>query len=146
MRTVSPEPFQLGPKSSQLFLDMLTNQPVCSQITQMPAASMGKFRIGPVQYLWHGNAVIRGAGREERLWHGPYLQRLIVEVMRKEPRNRDSMQRILDTLEQDPTIASTPLEGPGKYPGGVNDAVHPAHLNVGNTNSWQVFEPQTKKP
>src|SRR5690348_6704487 len=126
MPMVSPDPFQLGPRSSQLFLDMLTNQPVHSEISQMPALPMGTFTVGGTKYLWHGNGVIRGKGREERLWHGPYLQRLIILVMHEEHGSRESVQRILDTLEQDSTVASTPLQGPGQYPGGANDALHPA--------------------
>jgi hypothetical protein len=143
---VSPEPFQLGPRSSQLFLDMLTNQPVHSEISQMPASPMGKFTVGSTEYLWHGNGVIHGKGRSERLWHGPYLQRLITEVMREEHGSRESVQRILDALEQDGTVASTPLQGPGQYPGGANDTLHPARLTVGDTNGWRVFTPETNKP
>jgi hypothetical protein len=146
MRMVSPDPFQLGPHSSQLFLDMLTNQPVHSEISQMPALPMGTFTVGGTQYLWHGNGVIRGKGSEELLWHGPYLQRLITVVMREEHANRESVQRILDALEQDSTVASTPLQGPGQYPGGANDALHPAQLIVGDTNGWGVFTPETNKP
>jgi hypothetical protein len=146
MRMVSPEPFQLGPRSAQLFLDMLTNQPVHSEISQMDAAPMGTFIVGGTEYLWHGNGVIRGKGRDERLWSGSYLQRLIVDVMRQDHSTREAVQRILDTLEQDSTIASTPLQGPGQYPGGANDALHPARLTTDDSNGWRVFEPQTNKP
>jgi hypothetical protein len=34
----------------------------------------------------------------------------------------------------------------GGYPGGANDALHPARLTVGNTNGWRVFTPETNKP
>ena len=146
MRMVSPDAFQLGPRSSQLFLDMLTNQPVHSEISQMHALPMGTFTAGGTEYLWHGNGVIHGKGRSERLWHGPYLQRLITEVMREEHGSRESVQRILGTLEQDSTVASTALQGPGQYPGGANDALHPARLTVGDTNGRRVFTPQTNKP
>jgi hypothetical protein len=143
---VSPEPFQLGPRSSQMLVDMLTNVPVQTEISEMPALPIGTFTIGSTDYLWHGNGVIRGTGRHERLWHGAYLQRLITEVMRQKPDSRESLQYILDALEQDGTVASTPLQGPGQYPGGANDALHPVRLTVGDTNGWQVFEPQTKRP
>ena len=146
MQMVSPDPFQLGPRSSQLFLDILTNQPVHSEISQMPALPMGAFTAGGTEYLWHGNGVIRGQGRSERLWYGPYLQRLIIEVMREKHGSRESVQRILDALEQDSTVASTPLQGPGQYPGGANDALHPARLTIDETNGWQVFTPETNKP
>jgi hypothetical protein len=146
MRMVSPEPFQLGPKSSQLFLNMLTNQPVHSEISQMPAAPMGTFMVAGTHYLWHGNGVIRGTGRHERLWYGPYVQRLIIEIMHREHSTRESVQHILDALEQDGTVATTSLQGPGQYPGGANNALHPAHLVIGDTNGWQVFHPQTNEP
>lgn len=143
MGNVSPDPFLLGPRSSQLILDMLTNQPVHTQISQMPALPMGVFRVGDAKYLWHGNGVIRGTGSDERLWHGPYLQRLIVSVMKESPGSRESVQRILDALESDPNVGSTPVEGPGAYPGG-GDALHPAR--VGDPAGWKVFTPQTNKP
>src|SRR4051794_22712903 len=95
--SISNEQFKLGPRSSQLFLDMLTNLPVHSEISRMPAAPYGRFSIGTVDYLWHGNAVIRGTGRAERLWHSPYLQRLIIEVTgKKDLTNRQSVEHILD--------------------------------------------------
>lgn len=113
----------------------------------MPARPMGSFTVADVVYLWHGNGVIRGMDRKERLWHGPFLQRLIMEVMRQEGlKSRDSLQHILDTLEKDATVANTPLQGPGQYPNGANDALHPAKLTVGDTNNWRVFEPRSKKP
>src|SRR5436190_14512243 len=143
MSTISPEPFQLGPRSSQIFLDMLTNQPVHREISQMPASPMGTFNVGRAAYLWHGNGVIRGEGRDERLWHGSYVQRLIVEVMREKHNSRESVQSMLEALEQDSAVASTPLQGPGQYPGGANDALHPARLTVGDTNGWQVFKPKS---
>lgn len=146
MRMVSPAPFQLGPRSSQLFLDILTNQPERSEISQMPAFPMGKFTAGDTEYLWHGNGVIRGKGRSERLWHGSYLERLIAVVMREEHGSREAMQRILDTLEHDSTVASTLLQGPGQYPGGANDALHPARLSGGDTNGWRAFTSETNKP
>ena len=140
---VSPEPFSLGPRSAQLFLDMLTNQPVHTEIGQMPALPMGTFMVGGTEYLWHGNGVIRGRGREERLWRGPYLQRLITAVMREDHGSRESVQHVLDGLEQDPTVATTPLEGPGAYPGG-GDALHPAR--IGDPVGWRAFKPGTNKP
>jgi hypothetical protein len=147
MRENPHEQYQLGPRSSQLFLDMLTNQPVHSEIGQMPARPVGRFTVADVDYLWHGNGVIRGKDRDERLWHGPFLQRLIIEVMRLEGlKSRDSLQHILDALEKDATVESTPLQGPGQYPNGANDALHPAKLTVGDTNDWRVFEPQSRKP
>lgn len=122
---------------------MLTNQPAHSEISQMPALPMGAFRVADAEYLWHGNGVIRGTGREERLWHGPYLQRLIAAVMREPHRNRESVQRILDALECDSTVASTPVDGAGAYPGG-GDALHP--VCMGDPTGWKVFTPQTNKP
>lgn len=110
----------------------------------MPAAPMGTFTVGSTDYLWHGNGVIRGTGSQERLWHGPYLQRLITEVLRKQHDSRESIQQILDLLESDRTIAATPLEGPGAYPGG-GDALHSVSLTIGDTNGWRVFDPQTNK-
>ncbi len=139
------EQFQLGPKSAQLFLDMLTNQPVRSEVSQMPALPMGTFTVGTATYLWHGNGVIRDQGRDERLWHGPYLQKLINEVMGHKMDSRTAVQRILDALEQDSTVANTPLQGPGQYPGGANDALHPVILRTGDTNGWNAFPPQTNK-
>jgi hypothetical protein len=139
---------QLGPKSARLFLDMLAQQPVHSEISQMPALPYGKFTVEGAEYFWHGNGVIRGRGRSERLWYGPYLQRLIVDVMRVPipVERKDSIQRIFDALEQDPTVANTPLQGPGQYPGAANDALHPARLTVGDTNGWQIFNPDTNAP
>jgi hypothetical protein len=110
----------------------------------MLAAPIGTFTVGSTDYLWFGNGVIRGTGHEERLWHGPYLQRLIIEVMRKEDLSRESIQLILDALESDATVAATPLDGPGAYPSG-GDALHPLSFSVGDTNGWRVFEPQTNK-
>lgn len=140
----SLEPFQLGPRSSQLFLKMLTNVPIHTEISQMPAAPMGKFTVGGTNYLWHGNGVIRGTGREERLWHGPYLQRLIIEVMQKPSASREAIQGILDGLENDRGVADTAVDGPGAYPGGT-DALHPVSINFDDTNSWRAFEPETNK-
>jgi hypothetical protein len=145
--TREPIQLHLGPKSAQLFLDMLARQPVHSEISQMPAAPYGKFSVQSAEYFWHGNAVIRGRGRSERLWYGPYLQRLIIDVMRLSyPPRRDSIQGVLDSLERDPTVVNTPLQGPGQYPGGDNDALHPAHLTVGDTNGWRDFPANTNKP
>jgi len=132
MEDILTEPFQLGPRSSQLVLDMLTNQPIHSNISQATALPMGTFTVGDTQYLWHGNAVIRGKGRNERLWHGPYLQRLIADVVREHPRDHLSLQRILDKLESDSTVATTALAGPGAYPGAGD--------------GWRVFTPETNKP
>jgi hypothetical protein len=56
--------------------------------------------------------------------------------MREAPTNREAVQRILDTLEQDPTVPTTPLDRPGQYPGGANDVPHPARQSVGDTNGW----------
>ena len=139
-------PFILGPKSSQLFLDMLTNQPVHSEIGQMPATPLGEFTVGTNKYLWHGNAVIRGEGRKERLWYGPYLQKLVNEVLPIFSGDRDPIQHVLEALEQDSSVASTPLQGPGQYPGGANDALHPTKITTGDTNGFQVFIPETNKP
>ncbi len=120
---------ELGPRSSQLFLEMLKEQPIHTEISQMPAAPLGIFTVEGVDYLWHGNAVIRGHDREERLWHGPFLQRLIIAKTEEQPFGQDAMQKLLDELENDPTVAETPLEGPGAYPGG-GDALHPTILVV----------------
>ncbi len=120
------EPLQLGPRSSQLFLDMLAAQPVHSRISEMPAKAMGVFTVSGTDYYWHGNGVIHSFGRNERLWHGAYLQRLIRVDLGSEM-NRESLQRFLDSLEQDPTVESTPLDGPGAYPGG-RDALHPVRM------------------
>ena len=89
----------------------------------MRALPMGTFTAGGTEYLWHGNGVINGKGRSELLWHGPYLQRLITVVMREDHASRASVQRMLDTLEQDSTVAGVPVQGPGQYPGGANDAL-----------------------
>ena len=137
------DPIQLGPRSSKLFLDMLSTRPTHSQISQMMALPTGKFKVAGVEYLWHGNGVIRGKGRSERLWHGPYLQRLIAAVMREDRHTRESIQRILDTLEYEPSVASTPLDGPGAYPDG-RDALHPVQAD--QTNGWRVFNPATNGP
>jgi hypothetical protein len=85
--------------------------------------------------------VTRGAGRDERLWYAPFVQRLIIEIMRQEHRNRETVQRILDGLQQDTAVAPTASQEPGQYPGGANDALHPTRLNLGDTNGWQAFEP-----
>ena len=119
----SEAPFTLGPRSSQLFLDMLSQEPVQSDISSMTAAPMGTFTVDGNGYDWHGNGVIRVTGQGERLWHGPFTQRLINDVMRKDHATRESMQSILDEIEQDAAVANTPVTGPGHYPGGVNDAL-----------------------
>jgi len=135
--------YELGLRSSELFLDMLTNQPIHTEISKMPAAPMGTFTVCGVDYRWHGNGVTRGRGRKERLWYGPYLQRLIATVMQEDHSSPGSVQRILDALEMDPTVANTPLEGPGAYPGG-GDALHPARLD--DPEGWRVFTPETNQP
>jgi len=66
--------------------------------------------------------------------------------MREKHNSRESVQSMLEALEQDSAVASTPLQGPGQYPGGANDALHPARLTVGDTNGWQVFKPKSNKP
>ena len=126
IREISPTPFQLGPRSSKLFLDMLTNQPVHSQISQMPAYPLGRFTVGSNLYLWHGNGVIRGKDRHERLWHGAFVQRLVRERMSWGTNAPEEMLKILDKLEADPSVADTRIDGPGQYPGGANDALHPS--------------------
>ena len=94
-------------------------------------------------YLWHGNAVIRGSGSDERLWHGPFLQRLLQTIMDEKPKGREAFQKILDTLEKDPTVPNAKLNGPGAYPGG-GDALHPARL--GDREGWQESKPDLEPP
>jgi hypothetical protein len=94
---------------------MLAHQPAQRAIKQwpdtpmeqLPGPPMGKFTVAGRDYLWRGDEVIRGRGRTERVWRGPYLQRLITEIMRQDHRSRESVQRILDTLEQRPAADST---------------------------------------
>lgn len=95
----------------------------------MPAAPIGVFTIGTTKYLWHGNAVIRDKGDNERLWHGPYLQKLITAYNKEKKENRQRMQKILDALEKDHDITKTKMEGPGAYPGG-GDALHPIEFRI----------------
>lgn len=117
-------PVVLGPRSSQLFLSMIAKDSVHSEISSMPAAPLGVFTASTAIYEWHGNAVIRGTGTQERLWHGPFTQRLIVDWTKSDLKDRQSLLRILTAIEEDPNVANTPLEGPGAYPGG-GDALHP---------------------
>jgi hypothetical protein len=124
--THAEESFQLGPKSARLFLDMLSKRPFHSNISEMPALPMGRFTVGGADYYWHGNGVIRGKGADERLWSGPYLQRLLKEV-RLIGGDRESLLQLLNALEADDTVAATPLDGPGAYPGG-GDALHPTEI------------------
>lgn len=125
--THAEESFQLGPKSARMFLDMLSKRPVHSSISEMPALPMGRFTVGSAVYSWHGNGVIRGKGADERLWYGPYLQRLIKDVQPIVGGDRKDLQKLLDDLEADDTVSMTPLEGPGAYPGG-GDALHPTRF------------------
>lgn len=122
--TLQMEALQLGPNATQLFLKMLKTKPVHSQISQMTAAPMGIFTIGDKEYQWHGNGVTLGGGREERLWSGPYLQRLINAVMKGPCNTPEDMALILSILEADLQLGNTPMEGPGAYPGG-GDALNP---------------------
>jgi hypothetical protein len=119
-------PFVLGPRSSKLFMAMLEQPPVSSHISSMPAAPMGVFTVAGTEYLWHGNAVIHGTGRDERLWHGPFLQRLISDVAAEGYSPKD-YQALLDNIEIDPNTSRTPTGGPGAYPGG-SDALHPVSV------------------
>lgn len=119
----SPDPFTLGPNSSKLFLDMLATEPVRSDISSMPAAPMGVFTVDGKHYDWHGNGVIRVTNGEERLWHGSFTQGQINDVMRQEHNSRETMQAILDEIENDQSVESTQVTGPGQYPGGSNDAL-----------------------
>lgn len=89
----------------------------------MPALPMGAFKAGGVEYLWHGNGVTRGTGNEERLWHGPFTQRLIADVAKAGYETKE-ISSILNAIEQDPSVADTTVGGPGAYPGG-SDALHP---------------------
>lgn len=133
--------FVLGPKSAQLFLEMLANTPIRSQISMMPAAPWGEFAVDGNRYYWHGNAVIRGKGERERLWHGPLLQRLIYSTSgRSSSLDSGEMQSILDKLENDPTVRNTPLEGPGAYPGG-GDALHP----ITDIKDFKTFTPSSSR-
>jgi hypothetical protein len=138
MRDVSPDSIQLGPRSAQLFLDMLARTSVHTRISSMPAAPMGTFTVGDANYLWHGNAVIRGTGAEERLWHGPFTQRLISDLMGSPHDTRESVIAVLDAIEGDPAVADTPVQGPGAYPGG-GDALHPIPVS-----QFKTFTPQPK--
>jgi hypothetical protein len=105
--------FVLGPRSGQMFLQMLATTPLRSGVSRLPAAPMGEFIVDKKRYHWHGNAVVRGGGDRERLWYGPFTQRLIRSPI-GEPAD---MRRVLDELERDPTLADTPLDEPGAYPG-----------------------------
>lgn len=120
----SREPIPLGPRSSQLLLQMLAGPSVHTDISTMDARPMGTFIVGEVAYLWHGNGVTRGTGNEERLWRGPFTQRLISDIMATQSFTRESAVTLLSVIESDPTVATTPVEGPGAYPGG-GDALHP---------------------
>ena len=137
MRHPAAQTFELGPKSTALFLDMLTNQPVRSAIGQMPALPLGTFIVGTNRLLWHGNGVILGKGSQERLWHGPFLQRLAEEKMKSTWDDPGATQRILDLLENDPSVPSTPLGGPGQYPGGANNALNPTPFTIDATQPSQ---------
>lgn len=112
--------FRIGPESARQFIEMLAQSSAHTRISEMPADPMGHFYVGETEYAWHGNAVIRGEGRHERLWHGPYLQNLINALSRDgyEVRTRDAVQTILDELEAAPGRAGVKVEGPGVYPGG----------------------------
>jgi len=122
---------------------MLSRRPIHTEISEMPALPIGRFAVASNEYFWHGNGVIRGRGAEERLWFGPYLQRLIIEVTRKGPSSRKEMQQILDDLEADDTVANTPLDGPAAYPGG-GDALHPSHFRVEASKGSHVFTQEPK--
>lgn len=89
----------------------------------MPALPLGAFKVGGVVYLWHGNGVIRGTGSDERMWQGPFTQRLIADVAKAGDDDQE-IPAILDAIEEDPSVANTPVSGPGAYPGG-SDALHP---------------------
>ena len=138
MRFVSPDSIQLGPRSAQLFLDMLARPSVHTRISSMPAAPMGTFTVGDENYLWHGNAVIRGTGDDERLWHGPFTQRLISEFMGSVHNTRESVLAVLNAIESDPAVADTPVQGPGAYPRG-GDALHTVPIS-----QFKTFTPQPK--
>lgn len=114
--------FVLGPKSAQMFLEMLAKTPIRSQISTMRARPWGEFVVDRKKYYWHGNAVIRGSEDDERLWHGPLMQRLINDT--RYLSDLKQVQVTLDKIENDPTVSKTPLEGPGAYPGS-GDALHP---------------------
>ena len=128
--------YLLGPQSKKLFLDMLARPPVHSQISSMPAAPMGSFIVAGNTYQWHGNGVIHGTGEDERLWQGKFLQRLIKDVMYESMPTGKKLAALLDAVERDPSIAATPMEGPGAYPGG-GDALHPV-------TEFKKFEPKPK--
>ena len=89
----------------------------------MPALPIGIFKVGGVEYLWHGNGVIRGTGSEERMWHGPFTHRLIADVA-KAGYDTQTIPSILDAIEEDRSVADTKVSGPGTYSGG-SDALHP---------------------
>ena len=136
----SGEVFQLGARSSAHFLTMLQQTPIHTQISQMPAAPLGSFIVGNSEYYWHGNAVIRGKGRSEKLWHGTYLQGLINEMRQAGigTHDRPAIQTILDKLESDPHLESVVVEGPGAYPGG-RDALHPVTFD--DSSGWTIAHP-----
>jgi len=126
---------ELGPKTAQLFLKMLAQPSIHTEISSMPAAPLGSFVVNGNHYAWHGNAVTRGIEAEERLWHGPFMQRLIRDYGNAGYRDAAA---ILAAIEADPNVESTSVEGPGAYPGGT-DALHP------NTGGVRVFTPEPPK-
>lgn len=122
--------FSLGPKSGNHFITLLSEVPVHTSISEMPADPIGYFYVGETEYIWHGNAVIRGEGKYERLWHGRYLQSLINAIYRGgfEDPTEETLREILSELEQNPPMVDVQLEGPGAYPGG-GDALHPVGMD-----------------
>ena len=130
----SSPPIKLGPRSTKLFLEMLTRPSVHMEISSMPALPMGAFKAGGVEYLWHGNGVIHGTGNEERMWHGPFTQRLIADVAKAGYETKE-ISSILNAIEQDPSVSDSTVGGPGAYPGG-SDALHPVP-----TEQFKTFKP-----
>lgn len=122
---------ELGPKATQLFLKMLAQPSIHTEISSMPALPLGYFTVNGNRYSWHGNAVTRGIEAEERLWSGPFMQRLIRDYGNAGYQNAAA---ILATIEKDPAVESTSVEGPGAYPRGT-DALHP------NTGGVRIFTP-----
>lgn len=109
------ETFELGPKSRQQFLDMLAHRPA---VDNEPNGGFGGFnsiiplgiftvgekdnKFGSTDYILNGCKVFcrKRPGRDVLCWRGSFVENLYVKLRQLESLNQESIQRILDELEQ----------------------------------------------
>jgi hypothetical protein len=130
---IDGQSFSLGPKSAQYFLEMVATLPIHTEISKMPALPMGIFEVSGKSYKWHGNGVIHGRGASEQFWSSAYMQALINAASSHDLLEPTEIQGMLDGLEADLSVPSTPLEAPGAYSGG-SGALEPTQ--------WREFKPK----